>query len=64
MANLDALAGDLAEGLIEWRARSVTPREAMNEIGAVPDLSDGERDELLAAVLDKIEHADIEITIH
>jgi len=64
MADLDALAGELAEGLIEWRARSITPREAMNEIGDVPDLTDDERDELLATVLDKIEHADIEITIH
>jgi len=64
MADLDALAGELAEGLIEWRARSVTPREAMNAIGDVSDLSDGERDELLAMVLTKIEHADIEITIN
>lgn len=64
MADLEALAGELAESLIEWRARSVTPREAQNEIGDVPDLSDDERSELLTAVLDKIEHADIEITIH
>ncbi len=64
MPDLDALARELAEGLIEWRARSITPREALNAVNDVPDLTDDERDELLTAVLDKIEYADIEITIH
>lgn len=64
MADLDALARELAEGLIEWRSRSVTPREALNEVNDVPGLTADERDELVTAVLDKIEHADIEITIH
>lgn len=63
MADLDALARELAESLIEWRARSVTPREALNDIGSVPDLTGDERDALLTMVLDKIEHAAIEITI-
>ena len=64
MADLDALAGELAEGLIEWRARSVTRREAQNEIGEVADLTEDERDALVAMVLDRIERADIEITIN
>lgn len=64
MADLDALAGELAEGLIEWRARSITALEARNAVGDVPDLTGDERDELVTAVLDKIEHADIEITIN
>jgi len=64
MADLDALAGELAGGLIEWRARSVTRREAQNEVGDVADLTDDEREALVGMVLDKIEHADIEITIN
>jgi len=64
VADLDALAGELAEGLIEWRARSVTRREAQNEIGEVADLTEDERDALVAMVLDRIERADIEITIN
>lgn len=64
MPDLDALARDLAEGLIEHHARSVTPREALNEVGDVPGLTDDERDALVAVVLDRIEHADIEITIN
>jgi len=64
MADLDALAGELAEGLIGWRARSVTRREAQNEIGDVAGLTDDERDALADLVLEKIEHADIEIIIN
>lgn len=64
MADLDALARELAEGLIEWRARSVTPREVLNDVNDVPDLTGDVRDELVTAVLDKIEHADIEITVN
>lgn len=64
MADLDALAGELAESLIEWRARSITRREALNEVGDVADLTGDERDALVAMVLDRIEHADIEITIN
>lgn len=64
MADLDALARELAKSLIEWRARSATPREVQNTIGDAPDLSGDERDELLTAVLEKIEYAVIEITIN
>jgi|GEM_PF-6091081 len=63
MADLDVLAGELAESLIEWRARSATRREAQNEVGDVADLTDDEREALVDMVLDKIERADIEITI-
>jgi hypothetical protein len=67
MADLDALAGELAEGLIERHARSATPREVLNAIGDVDnadDLTDDEAGALVAMVLDRIEHADIEITIN
>jgi hypothetical protein len=64
VADLDALASDLAEGLMRWRARSITRREAQNEVGDVADLTDDERETLVGMVLERIEHADIDITIN
>jgi hypothetical protein len=65
MPDFDTLAAEMAADLMLFHARSVTPREVLNafeDYPDCPDLGTPEAEELTKAVLDAIEHADIDIT--
>jgi hypothetical protein len=65
MPDFDALAAEMATDLMMFAAKNVTPREVLNafeDYPACPDLGTPEADVLTQAVLDHVEHADIDIT--
>jgi hypothetical protein len=67
VADLDAFADDVAEDLMRDAARSVNRLQVKNAVGGhdnLADLDDEQYEAFYAAVLDRIEHAEITIDIN